>query len=66
MEPPGDYLGGQLPVMPRTVGLPTWAALPDKAESTSESLTDPGHPVREIRNGGAQKLQKAHAGPCLC
>ncbi|CAJ1447950.1 unnamed protein product [Effrenium voratum] len=30
VEPPGDYLGGQLPVMPRTVGLPTWAALPDK------------------------------------
>ncbi|CAK8990071.1 unnamed protein product [Durusdinium trenchii] len=24
--------GGQLPVMPRTIGLPTWAALPDKAK----------------------------------
>lgn len=32
LEAPGDYLGGQLPVMPRTVGLPTWAALPDKAK----------------------------------
>lgn len=31
-EAPGDYLGGQLPVMPRTIGLPTWAALPDKAK----------------------------------
>eukprot|EP00933_Yihiella_yeosuensis_P061525 TRINITY_DN64359_c0_g1_i1.p1 TRINITY_DN64359_c0_g1~~TRINITY_DN64359_c0_g1_i1.p1 ORF type:complete len:496 (+),score=87.51 TRINITY_DN64359_c0_g1_i1:2-1489(+) len=31
-EPPGEYKGGKLPVMPRTIGLPTHAALPDKAK----------------------------------
>mmetsp|Transcript_13992 Transcript_13992/g.31436 ORF Transcript_13992/g.31436 Transcript_13992/m.31436 type:complete len:489 (-) Transcript_13992:4-1470(-) len=31
---PGAYKGGQLPVMPRTVGLPTYAAVPEKMRST--------------------------------
>lgn len=32
LDEPGDYKGGQLPVMPRTVGLPTYAAVPEKAK----------------------------------
>eukprot|EP00931_Biecheleriopsis_adriatica_P007652 TRINITY_DN108923_c0_g1_i1.p1 TRINITY_DN108923_c0_g1~~TRINITY_DN108923_c0_g1_i1.p1 ORF type:complete len:420 (-),score=88.31 TRINITY_DN108923_c0_g1_i1:77-1294(-) len=32
LDEPGDYKGGQLPVMPRTVGLPTHAALPEKSK----------------------------------
>mmetsp|Transcript_22923 Transcript_22923/g.53647 ORF Transcript_22923/g.53647 Transcript_22923/m.53647 type:complete len:492 (-) Transcript_22923:276-1751(-) len=33
-EPPSAYQGGQLPVMPRTVGLPTFAAVPERMKST--------------------------------
>jgi len=38
---PGDYKGGQLPVMPRTIGLPTYAAVPDHVKKSF-----PERPVR--------------------
>mmetsp|Transcript_19122 Transcript_19122/g.43460 ORF Transcript_19122/g.43460 Transcript_19122/m.43460 type:complete len:515 (-) Transcript_19122:91-1635(-) len=41
LEPPRDYKGGQLPVMPRTVGLPTYAAVPDDVKKNF-----PERPVR--------------------
>jgi len=39
LEEPGDYQGMQLPMMPRTVGLPTYTALPDNYKKSFPERT---------------------------
>lgn len=71
LDPPGDYKGGQLPVMPRTVGLPTHAALPEKAQKSFPDRTNRRPMIRLYCLTGAADnymlwLEFATAAPEWC